>query len=343
MRRRPGPVRDRLVPRLSGHLETLRPYDLAVIALTSAAGAALASPSPDPAAQGAAIAAGSAACAAALYAADYLTRAEDMLAKPERPIPSGRLSTRVALSAAALASAATIVIACLVNVRTLLFVGAAAGSSYAYGRWLKDRGLWGDLANGFAGWSCTLLAGACLAVSWPPAGLVMASVALGLQGTFSNLLLAVHDYPSDLRVGCRTVPVRHGPARAGALLGLLSAATYAAAALTPLWTGRRPTTGFVVFVVGALVLACATLTAASSRRAIARHLLERLLLPGALLALAGRTGAAVVFTALAALVVAVTPRPMLEGGFESGFESGFEARDELLPDGPLAPEMGSES
>ncbi|MFJ3669615.1 UbiA family prenyltransferase [Streptomyces sp. NPDC090106] len=307
-------------PRLSGHVETLRPYDLVVVALVGASGAALGAPDPAPLAVATAAVSAAAACASALYAADHLTRAEDLATKPDRPIPSGRLSPRAAKTAAALAAVVAVVLASLLNVRALLFVALGAAAYYAYGRRLKDRGLWGDLASGFAGWSCALLAGACLTAPWPPAGLVAPALALGLQGAFGNLLLAVHDCPNDRRAGCRTFPVRHGVASAVRALGVLSAATYAVAALSPWSTGRGSAAGFLLFLCAGLTLAVAVLSAARVRpaveearlrQAVDRHLFERLLLPGALLALAGLPVAAFAATAAAALVVAMTPRPML--------------------------------
>ncbi|HSA53626.1 MAG TPA: UbiA family prenyltransferase [Yinghuangia sp.] len=298
-------------------METLRPYDLVVVSLIGATGTALGGPGPDAVAQATAAVAAAAACASALYAADYLTRSQDMATKPDRPIPSGRLSPCAATTSAGLAAVVAVVLMSLLNVRALLFVVLAAVASYAYGRWLKDRGLWGDAATGFAGWSCPLLAGACLAAPWPPAELVAPAVALGVQGAFGNLLLALDDRPNDLKAHCRTHPVRHGPTRTARTLGVLSAATYTTAAFTPVLTGRPPTAGFLLFLGAAVPLAVAVLAAtrphAGGRlhQAVTRHLYERLLLPGALLALAGQTTAATAATAAAALTIALTPRPML--------------------------------
>ncbi|MFE2011403.1 UbiA family prenyltransferase [Streptomyces sp. NPDC059491] len=303
-------------PRLTGHAETLRPYDLVVVSLVGAAGAASGAPDADPVAVAAAAVAAAAACASALYAADYLTRSQDMATKPHRPIPSGRLSPRAAKTATATAATLMLVTASLYNVRSLLFVALGAAAYYAYGRRLKDRGLWGDLASGFSGWSCTLLAGACLTAPWPPAALVAPAVALGLQGAYGNLLLALDDHPHDVRAHCRTFPVRHGTARTATALTLLSGATYAIAVCLPLLTGHRPTAAFLLLLAAALSLAVATLAAVRvrptrPRQAVTRHLFERLLLPGALLALADRPSTAASATAVAALVVALTPRPML--------------------------------
>ncbi|MDT0317091.1 UbiA family prenyltransferase [Streptomyces millisiae] len=297
----------------------MRPYDLVVVPLVAAAGAALAAPVPAPLAESTAAVIAAAACSSALYAADYLTRAEDLATKPRRPIPSGRLSPRAAKTSAILAALITVVLACLMNPRTLLFVALSAAAYYAYGKWLKNRGLWGDAASGFAGWSCSLLVGACLTTPWPPAGLIVVAAALGLQGAFGNLLLAVNDRSHDQRAGCRTFPVRHGQARAARALAGLAAATYATAALAPLVTGRRPTPGFFLFLGVALLMAVAALAVAwphrlggaRPRQAITWHLFERLLLPGALLALTGRSEAAAIAVALAASVVALTPRPIL--------------------------------
>ncbi|MBM9504414.1 UbiA family prenyltransferase [Actinacidiphila acididurans] len=307
---------------MSGHAETLRPYDLVVAALVTAVGAVLAAPAPGLGRVLGAAAAGLVACAGALYGDDFLTRAGDIETKPYRPIPSGRLRPGTAAGCAVALWLAAVVAAAVVNWRSLLFVAIAAAVHYAYARRLKDRGLWGDLAVGASGWTCPLLAGACFTASWPPPHLAVPALALGLQGTFSNLLLALADLPYDRRAGSGTLPVRRGPRLAVRVLAALAVAGWTAACLTPLAAGHRPTAAFVVLMAAAAVLSAACLAELRARpgrqprpeRAIGRHLYERLALPGALWALSGQAVAAATVTAAAALVVRLAPRPMLDPG-----------------------------
>ncbi|MFD4503629.1 UbiA family prenyltransferase [Streptomyces sp. NPDC058457] len=300
--------------RLSGHLDTLRPYDLVVTPVITALGAALAVPAPADGRLLPAAALGLTACAGALYTADYLTRHEDGRTKPYRPIPSGRLRAATARRCAVLLWLAAFVLATLANWRSLLFLGLAVLAQDAYGRGLKGRGLWGDLAVGFSGWSCPLLAGACCTAPWPPAHLMAPALLLGAQGTFGNLLLAVDDRPHDLRAGCRTLPVRHGPGRAWTVLTALAVAGYAGALLLPVQLGQRATAPvFLLLVLPAAGTAAAVLVTVRRRTAdaVELHMYERALLPAALWSLTGRTAVAVAVAAACAGVLRLTSRPML--------------------------------
>ncbi|MFF7474747.1 UbiA family prenyltransferase [Streptomyces sp. NPDC008092] len=300
--------------RLSGHLETLRPYDLVVTPVVTALGAALADPAPAVGRLLGAAALGLTACAGALYTADYLTRHEDGRTKPHRPVPSGRLRAATARRCAVLLWLGAFVLATLANWRCLLFLGLAVLAQDAYGRRLKSRGLWGDLAVGFSGWSCPLLAGACCTATWPPAQLAVPALLLGVQGTFGNLLLAVDDRPHDLRAGCRTLPVRHGPCRARTVLTALAVTEYAAALLLPGRLGQRATAPvFLLLVLPAAATAAAVLVTVRRRpdRAVELHMYERVLLPAAVWALTGRTAVAVAVAAVSAGVLRLTSRPML--------------------------------
>ncbi|MFK0159793.1 UbiA family prenyltransferase [Streptomyces sp. NPDC090493] len=299
--------------RRSAHLETLRPYDLVVAPVVTALGAVLAGPAVPPWRLLPAGVLGLTACAGALYTADYLTRHEDGRTKPHRPIPSGRLPAAVARRCAVLLWLAAFVLATLVNWRSLLFVGLAVLAQDAYGRWLKNRGLWGDAAVGFSGWSCPLLAGACCTAPWPPAHLAAPALLLGVQGTLGNLLLAVDDRPHDLRAGCRTLPVRHGPDRAWTVLTALAVAEYAGALLLPVRAGPRTAPVFLLLVLSAAATAAAVLVTVRRRadRAVELHMYERVLLPAALWALTGEAFVAVAVAAVSAGVLRLTSRPML--------------------------------
>ncbi|MFI0237914.1 UbiA family prenyltransferase [Streptomyces sp. NPDC016845] len=301
--------------RVRAHAETLRLYDLVVVALVGGLGATLAAPVPQVRDVVLAMVSGLSGCAGALYAADYLTRADDVVDKPYRPIPSGRLTASAAKWAAALLTSGTLVLDAVVAWHSLVFVVLAGVSYAAYGAGLKGRGLWGDAASGFAGWTCPLLAGACFSSAWPQLALLLPALALGLQGTFSNVLLAIHDVDQDRRAGSRTLPVRRGVRTSVRVLGALAATSYLAAVSTPLVLGRPAPPVFWVLLLGAAVTAGVVVAGArtATGKSVARHLCERVLLPGALWTSAEPlAGGALVVAALSVVVSA--PRPMLRPG-----------------------------
>ncbi|KPI30547.1 UbiA prenyltransferase [Actinobacteria bacterium OK074] len=306
--------------RLAAHAETLRPYDLVTVPLVAGLGAVLAGPGggvvPDrvvPAMVNSLVA-----WSAGLYAADYLTRHDDIVTKPHRPIPSGRLPGTHARNLAVLGTVATVVVTAAVNWHGLLFIAAAVLAQAAYARRLKDAGLWGDLAIGLSAWTFALLTAATFTAPWPPPATWPPALALGLQGTFSNTLLALGDLETDRAVGCRTLPVRVGPRRTVATMTACAALAYALAALTPGITGHPPTTLYVTLLTTAVLLAATCLLLARTAphglaRATELHLYERVALPGALLALADGTPLALTLTLTVApaCVLALTPRAML--------------------------------
>jgi 4-hydroxybenzoate polyprenyltransferase/geranylgeranylglycerol-phosphate geranylgeranyltransferase len=287
----------------SGHLETLRPYDLVAVPLVAAVGATLAAPSADPARVLLAVLTALTACAGALYAADHLTRHDDFATKPHRPIPSGRLPEATARLCAALGTAATMAMTCAVNWHGLIFIAA---------------GWWGDLAVGLSGWTCTVLTAATFTAAWPTSTVWLIGLALGLQGTFSNTLLALADRETDRAVGCRTLPVRIGPRGSVAAMAGCAAVAYGLALTVPQTLGRPPTAVFdllasagVLLAVGCLALARLGDGFSRLGRAIELHLYERLLLPGAFLALTGHLLPSLTAVLALAIVLAVTPRAIL--------------------------------
>ncbi|MFF7331701.1 UbiA family prenyltransferase [Streptomyces sp. NPDC008150] len=303
--------------RLSGHLDTLRPYDLVALPQIGAAGAVLCAHTAAPVRVVLAVLVTLSACAAALYAADYLTRHDDFTTKPHRPIPSGRLPGTTARRCAALAGVAALGVTCAVNWHGLLFIALAAAGQAAYAWRLKGSGWWGDLAVGLSGWTCTLLTAATFTSAWPPLALWPAAAALGLQGVFSNTLLALSDVDTDRAAACRTLPVRVGSEGAVASMAACAVACYALSAATPTALHRSPTPVFfgltacgALLALGCLVLA-RTRHRARLRVATELHLYERVALPGALLALAGHTLPALVLVATGACLLALTPRTMV--------------------------------
>jgi 4-hydroxybenzoate polyprenyltransferase/geranylgeranylglycerol-phosphate geranylgeranyltransferase len=303
---------------LSGHLETLRPYDLVTVPLVAAVGATLAAPGAGPARVLLAVLTALTACAGALYAADHLTRHDDFTTKPHRPIPSGRLPEATARLCAALGAAATVTMTCAVNWHGLVFIAVASLAQAAYAWRLKGAGWWGDLAVGLSGWTCTALTAATFTAAWPPPTVWLIGLALGLQGTFSNTLLALGDRETDSAVGCRTLPVRIGPGGAVAAMAGCAAVAYGLALTVPETLDRPRTAVFdllasagVLLAVGCLALARLGDGFSRPGRAIELHLYERLLLPGAFLALTGHPLPSLTAVLVLACVLVVTPRAML--------------------------------
>ncbi|MEO7260110.1 MAG: UbiA family prenyltransferase [Jatrophihabitantaceae bacterium] len=145
------------------------------------------------------------------YLSDYFDRKLDAIAKPHRPIPSGRLPARVALACGVLAMLCVAALAVLTGWRTSLIALLAVAAVLAYGLRLKALGIAGNLVRGALG-ALALLYGAATVPPFGWAVLLPFVGAFWLHDTCSNLVGTLRDVDGDRAGGYRTLPVTHGTA-----------------------------------------------------------------------------------------------------------------------------------
>jgi 4-hydroxybenzoate polyprenyltransferase/geranylgeranylglycerol-phosphate geranylgeranyltransferase len=239
------------------HLQTWRPYTLWYVGLLGLGGAGL---TPD--ARGWRLAAAWAAptlgWVSGHYLGDFFDRRLDAIAKPHRPIPSGRLSPRSAVTSGFLCLLAVLVLAAASGWATLLVALAAAGAIVAYSRMLKARGFAGNLIRGALG-AMVLVFGAL--ETGHPAGwaLLFFAVACWTHDTCSNLVGTLRDIAGDRAGGYQTLPVRRGSSVAVATAVALYAITVLAALAGGLMSGRPDRAGFLILLAAVAVTGCAAL------------------------------------------------------------------------------------
>ncbi len=219
---------------LRAHLETWRPYTLWYVGLVGLGGAALVAGPHHPWRLLAAWAAPTLGWLGGHYLGDYFDRELDAGSKPHRPIPSGRLAAGTARACGLGCFAALAVLAVLGGVQTSLAALLGAFGIVAYSRWLKARGVAGNLIRGALG-AVALLYGAAAADQRPAAGTVAAlgvlALAFWLHDAASNLVGTLRDIDGDRAGGYRTLPVRRGiPFAVRTVLGLYAATACAALA-----------------------------------------------------------------------------------------------------------------
>lgn len=259
------------MPNLRAHVETWRPYTLWYVGLVGLSGAVLTTTAA-PAALAVSWLVPTLGWLGMHYLADHHDRALDAIAKPHRPIPSGRLPAPQALRTGIVLVAAAAALALVAHPAGALLVVAAAAGTFGYQAG-KGAGLLGNVVRG-ALTACAFVFGAVVAggaVLWPVAA------AFWLHDVASNLVGAVRDVGGDREGGCRTVPVRHGVPVTIAI----SFACYTTA--LALATMTSPAAA----VAGALgLVAFAQLRHADRRSALRAHewlVLERVVLAAALL------------------------------------------------------------
>ncbi len=205
--------RVRLATRLFAHLETWRPYTVFYIGLVGLAGAALADASAAPWRYAVAWAVPTLAWIGGLYGGDYFDRELDRIAKPARPIPSGRMAAGTAWAAMWICVAGGAALAAVANPRTVLVAVAALAAGIGYSRLLKAHGVLGNLVRGGMT-AAVVVFGGMVVTTWPTAALLLPAAAVWAHDAASNLVGTIRDVDGDRAGGYRTVPVQHGIAAA---------------------------------------------------------------------------------------------------------------------------------
>jgi 4-hydroxybenzoate polyprenyltransferase/geranylgeranylglycerol-phosphate geranylgeranyltransferase len=197
------------VSRLWAHVETWRPYTLWYVGLVGLGGAALVGGAALPWRLVAAWAAPTAGWLGAHYLGDWFDRRLDASSKPHRPIPSGRLSPRIALACGVFCVAVLGGLAVAGGLGTTVAAVLGVFGIVAYSRWLKARGVAGNLVRGALG-AVALLYGTAAANQPPSSALLVLAVAFWLHDTMSNLVGTLRDTDGDRAGGYLTLPVRRG-------------------------------------------------------------------------------------------------------------------------------------
>jgi geranylgeranylglycerol-phosphate geranylgeranyltransferase len=205
--------------RLAAHVETWRPYTLAYPSMLALAGIG-ATCSHDLGWRSATPCLGlSAGWLGAHYLGDLLDRDLDEIAKPHRPIPSGRLSSAAAAISAIACFTLLLSIGLAMNwpmfAAALLIVLGSAG----YSARLKGAGMSGSLVRGSLG-AVGVLYGAFAVGPLPPWGVLVPALVFWCHDTSSNVVGTIRDVSGDGEGGCQTVAVVRGVRFALVLAGL---------------------------------------------------------------------------------------------------------------------------
>ncbi len=150
---------------------------------------------------------------AGLYAGDYFDRDLDAVAKPSRPVPSGRVSPREALLTMVGLILAGYVCALILGPANLALAVLTTVLGIAYSKTFKNRAILGNFDRGVLG-ICAVLFGALAGGDiFAPTVLLLAGVAF-FHDSSTNLVGAIRDVEGDRAAGYETVPVVYGLAAA---------------------------------------------------------------------------------------------------------------------------------
>ena len=149
---------------------------------------------------------------------DYYDAPIDAVDKPWRPIPSGRISPGAVRAMALSLMAAGVALAALAGPLPAAYAAAAAVLVHEYSRWIKRRGLPGNLVVAFNSASSIVFGGLVACEAY---GDYSPMLAVAVPSAYAFLLVlgrevvkGVEDYRGDLAGGVRTLAVTLGPRRA---------------------------------------------------------------------------------------------------------------------------------
>lgn len=173
---------------------------------------------------------------AGLYLSDYLDRNLDVIQKPHRPIPSGRIRPKEAILVGTLFTLAGFFLTFLLPLYNIILVFLVALLVFLYTYISKSRGLSGNVNRGlvtvvayFFGVFATNTSLASL-----PLYVWLLSIVFLLHDTNSNLVGAIRDIEGDRKGGYRTIPVVYG-LKISMYLSLMLTAVWLSAALIIPW------------------------------------------------------------------------------------------------------------
>jgi geranylgeranylglycerol-phosphate geranylgeranyltransferase len=205
------------------HLEMTRPYTVFHSGMVAIAGIELASAGTAPVWR-VVFAALVTVCGwvAGLYAGDYYDREIDARSKPDRPVPSGRVSPREAFAVMVALIVVGYAAALALSVANLALAMGTTVLGIAYSKTFKSQAILGNFDRGVLG-ICAVFFGALAGGAiWQLPVLLLAGLVF-FHDSATNLVGAIRDLDGDRAAGCTTVPVVYGLGRAIDIAALLAA------------------------------------------------------------------------------------------------------------------------
>lgn len=171
---------------------------------------------------------------------DYFDIEIDVVNKPERPIPSGRVTPREALLEAIILAALGVATASMIGLYSYTFACINMLILFHYSSWIKKTGFPGNLAIAFNSASSIIYGGlaymdaAHFYRGWE--WIIVPALYAFLLVLGREIVKGIEDYIGDSKEGVKTLAVVMGPRRAAKIASIILAAVVALSPL-PMLTG----------------------------------------------------------------------------------------------------------
>lgn len=162
---------------------------------------------------------------------DFVDVEIDRRNRPDRPLPSGQISTKTAALGSQFLLLVGLALAWWLSPFLGFYASIVAGSLFIYSRWLKPTPLWGNLliaSLAASAFPFGALAGGGVGRAWIPACLAF------LFHLGREIIKDIEDIEGDWQQGAHTLPIRWGERSAGRL-SIVVFAVLAVVVLLP-WT-----------------------------------------------------------------------------------------------------------
>jgi 4-hydroxybenzoate polyprenyltransferase/geranylgeranylglycerol-phosphate geranylgeranyltransferase len=144
-----------------------------------------------------------------LYAMDYLDRKLDLIEKPNRPIPSGRIKPKEAIICACIFAGMGLFLSLLLNIINIFIVFLIAITVITYTSFSKARGILQNLNRGLITWTTFFFGYFAITQNVPMHNLLFSFVFF-FHDASTNIIGALRDIKGDKKGGYKTTPVRYG-------------------------------------------------------------------------------------------------------------------------------------
>ena len=202
-----------LKDKIFAHIEASRPYTVIWCGLVSLAGACIAFNEFPPLSIAVLVTAiPMMGWTAGLYLTDFFDRKLDVIQKPHRPIPSGRIHKNEALGIGGLFAVLGFLLSFLLGINNILLVFPVAVLVFTYAKFTKSQGMLGNINRG------TVIIAAYFfgvfstgqALDSFPLYIWLLSILFFVHDTNSNLIGTIRDVWGDKQGGYVTLPVKYG-------------------------------------------------------------------------------------------------------------------------------------
>lgn len=193
---------------------------------------------------------------AGLYLSDYLDRKLDVIQKPHRPIPSGRIKPKEALVIGAVFATTGFFLSFLLSFNNVLLVFVVALLVLAYAKFSKSRGIIGNVNRGLVTVAAYFFG--VFAIGQPiqsvPIYIWLLSLVFLLHDINSNLVGAIRDINGDKKGGYMTLPVKYGVKKSVYLSFLLTVVWFSLTLFLPFYFKFLKIEFYLIMMIDIVIL-----------------------------------------------------------------------------------------